>query len=89
MGFAAPVALDHQANAVSIRLKDRGSAIARAIDVYRYIQIPTGRFAQPQQIFHLVADDRGFVVGAYADGKRVFARRRSSLCRIGGRWKTV
>jgi hypothetical protein len=58
LGLATGIALDHEANAVSIRLKDRGGVTGCPIDINLNVQIPPGRLAEAQQILYLVGDDR-------------------------------
>ena len=87
--YATPVAIDHEVNAVSIRLKDRGSVIGCPIDINKDIQISSGGLTEPQQILNLVGDDRGLVIGAHANSERVITRPWNKRSEIGSRWKTA
>jgi hypothetical protein len=75
-------------NTVSIRLEDRGSVIGCPIDINQDVQISAGGLAELQQILYLVGDDRGLVIGAHADSKRV-TRPWNNPNEIGSRWKTA
>ena len=89
IGLATSVTLDHEANAVSIRLENRGGVIGCPIDINQDVQTSFGSLAKAQQILYLVGDGRGLVISAHTDSKRLVAPPWNNPSGIGSRWKTA